>query len=192
MFNYCIPETIKFDFRVILLRIIKYLQDNCLTKSYHTDLFLLLKKSARTFSRHLVFDVLFYERKDCPVKGDSEATINSLSSQKCLDTLRNTFEERSTQYTSVSSRKQPANADSDCKQFTENASVVLQQTVLTHAHTKCPPVFSLTQSMKGSLMRSMGRPSFPGDLLFWNVSIIVLHSSVVIRPSHDCLCSSDT
>ena len=143
-------------------------------------------------SIHLVFDVLSYERKDCPVKGDSEATINSLSSQKCLDTLRNTFVERSTQYTSVSSRKQPANADSECKQFTENASVVLQQTVLTHAHTKCPPVFSLTQSMKGSLMRSMGRPSFPGDLLFWNVSIIVLHSSVVIRPSHDCLCSSDT
>ena len=98
--------------------------------------------------------------------------------------------ERSTQYTSVSSRKQPANADSERKQFTENACVV--QTGLTHAHTKCPPVFSLTQSMKGSLMRSMERPSFPGDLLFWNVSIIVLHSSVVIRPSHDCLCSSDT
>ena len=64
--------------------------------------------------------------------------------------------------------------------------------LFTHAHTKCPPVFSLTQSMKGSLMRSMGRPSFPGDSLFWNVSMIVLHSSVVIRPSHDCLCSSDT
>ena len=99
--------------------------------------------------------------------------------------------ERSTQYTSFSSRKQPTNAGSERKQFTENAYVALQQTVLTHAHTKCPPVFSLTQSMKGSLMRSMGRPSFPGDL-FWNVSIIVLHSSVVIRPSHDCLCSSDS
>ena len=31
-------------------------------------------------SIHLVFDVLFYERKDCPLKGDSEATINLLAS----------------------------------------------------------------------------------------------------------------
>ena len=76
LINHCIPETIKFSFRVILLRRIKYLWDNCLTKNYHTVLFLLV----RTFSRHLVFDVLFYERKDCPLKGDSEATINSLSS----------------------------------------------------------------------------------------------------------------
>ena len=53
-------------------------------------------------------------------------------------------------------------------------------------------LFLLTQSMKGSLIRSMGIPSFPRDLLFWNVSIIVLHSSVVIRPSHDCLCSFDS
>ena len=29
-----------------------------------------------TFSRHLVFDLLPYERKDCPLKGVSEATIN--------------------------------------------------------------------------------------------------------------------
>ena len=40
--------------------------------------------------------------------------------------------ERSTQYTSFSSRKQPANAG-----IIENAHVALQQTVLTHAHTKC-------------------------------------------------------
>ena len=77
-----------------------------------------------TFSRHLVFDVLFYERKDCPLKGNNEATINSLSSEKYLDTSKNTFVERSSQYTP----------------FTENASVALQQTILTHAHTKCPPV----------------------------------------------------
>ena len=31
--------------------------------------------------------------------GDSEATINSLSSEKYLDTLKNTFVERSSQYT---------------------------------------------------------------------------------------------
>ena len=50
------------------------------------------------------------------------------------------FVERSTQYTSFSSRKQPANAGTERKQFTENASVALQQPILTHAHTKCPPV----------------------------------------------------
>ena len=54
--------------------------------------------------------------------------------------LKNTFVERSTQYTSFSSRKQPANAGTERKQFTENASVALQQPILTHAHTKCPPV----------------------------------------------------
>ena len=50
------------------------------------------------------------------------------------------FVERSTQYTSFSPRKQPANAGTECKQFTENASVALQQPILTHAYTKCPPV----------------------------------------------------
>ena len=50
------------------------------------------------------------------------------------------FVERSTQYTSFSSRKQPANAGTERKQFTENASVALQQPILTHAYTKCPPV----------------------------------------------------
>ena len=35
---------------------------------------------ATTLSHHVVFDVLFYERKDCPLKVDSEATIDSLSS----------------------------------------------------------------------------------------------------------------
>ena len=50
------------------------------------------------------------------------------------------FVERSTQYTSLSSRKQPENAGTERKQFTENASVALQQPILTHAHTKCPPV----------------------------------------------------
>ena len=50
------------------------------------------------------------------------------------------FAERSTKYTSFSSRKQPANAGNERKQFTENASEALQQPILTHAHTKCPPV----------------------------------------------------
>ena len=81
-----------------------------------------------------------YERKDCPLKGDSEATINLFSSEKYLDTLKTTFGERSSQYTSFSSKKQPANARSERKQFTENASVALQQTILTHAHTNCPSV----------------------------------------------------
>ena len=97
-----------------------------------------------TFFGHLVFDVLFYKRKDCPLKSESEATINSLSSEKYLDTLKNTFVKRSSQYTSFTSKKQPANACSELKQFTENASVALQQTTLTHAHTKCPPVFART------------------------------------------------
>ena len=44
---HCIPETIKFDFRAILLRRIKYLSHDCLTENYHTDLLLLLKKCAR-------------------------------------------------------------------------------------------------------------------------------------------------
>ena len=50
------------------------------------------------------------------------------------------FVERSTQYTSFSSRKQPANAGTERKQFTANASVAPQQPILTHAHTKCAPV----------------------------------------------------
>ena len=50
------------------------------------------------------------------------------------------FVECSTQYTSFSSRKRPANAGTERKQFTEDASVALQQPMLTHAHTKCPPV----------------------------------------------------
>ena len=61
------------------------------------------------------------------------------------------FVERSSQYTSFSSKKQPANARSERKQFTENASVALQQTMLTHAHTKCPPVdLSDTNQQRGS------------------------------------------
>ena len=51
--------------------------------------------------------------------------------------------ERSSQYKSFSSRKQPENADRERKQCTENASEALQQTVLTYAHTKCPPVHLL-------------------------------------------------
>ena len=50
------------------------------------------------------------------------------------------FVEGSAQYMSFSSRKQHANAGTERKQFTENASVALQQPMLTHAHTKCPPV----------------------------------------------------
>ena len=50
------------------------------------------------------------------------------------------FVESSTQYTSFSSRKQPANSGSEHKQFAEKASVALQQPILTHAHSKCPPV----------------------------------------------------
>ena len=60
------------------------------------------------------------------------------------------FVERSTQYTSFSSRKQPANAGTERKQLTENASMALQQPILTHAHTKCPPVH--THSLSGSLV----------------------------------------
>ena len=45
--HHFIPETMKFDFRVILLRKIEYLWDNCLTKKFDTDLFLPLKKCAR-------------------------------------------------------------------------------------------------------------------------------------------------
>ena len=48
--------------------------------------------------------------------------------------------EHSSQYTSFSSKKQLANARSERKQFTENTSVALEQTILMHAHTKCPSV----------------------------------------------------
>ena len=41
---------------------------------------------------------------------------------------------------SFSSRNWPANAGNECKQFTENTSVALQEPILMHAHTKCPPV----------------------------------------------------
>ena len=53
---------------------------------------------------------------------------------------KNLFVERSNQYTSFSSRKQPAHAGNERKQFTENARVAPQQPILTHAHTKCPSV----------------------------------------------------
>ena len=42
--------------------------------------------------------------------------------------------------TLFSSKEQPANVRSESKQFKENASVALQQSILTHAHTKCPIV----------------------------------------------------
>ena len=61
----------------------------------------------------LCFDVLFYERKDCPLKGKNEATINSLSVEKYRNTLKNTLVECSYQYMSFSSRKQLANAGSE-------------------------------------------------------------------------------
>ena len=59
------------------------------------------------------------------------------------------FVERSTQYTSFRSRIQPANAGTECKQLIENASVALQQPILTHAHTKCPPVVQGREPLKG-------------------------------------------
>ena len=96
-------------------------------------------------------------RKERGDKGDSEATINSLSSEKYVDTLKNTFVERSSQYTSFSSKKQPANARSERKQFTENASVALQQTMLTHAHTKCPPVaYHICICLRGFRLSGIG------------------------------------
>ena len=98
-----------------------------------------------TFSRQPSFDVLVYERKDCPLKGDSEATINSLSFEKYLDTLKNTFVECSSKYTSSSSRKQPANAGSEHKQFTENVSVALQQAILIHAYIQNALLFWNTE-----------------------------------------------
>ena len=61
------------------------------------------------------------------------------------------FVEGSAQYMSFSSRKQHANAGTERKQFTENASVALQQSILTHAHTKCPPVPSTTVMMSGTM-----------------------------------------
>ena len=84
------------------------------------------------------------------------------------------FVERSTQYTSFSSRKQPANAGTERKQFTENASVALQQPILTHAHTKCPPV---------GLVWEMEAP-FDGLLDNGNIMIMIrlltLHSCKLI------------
>ena len=68
------------------------------------------------------------------------------------------FVECSTQYTSFRSRKQPANAGTERKQFTVNASVALQQPMLTHAHTKCPPVVALTSALSVNCLRSI--PAF--------------------------------
>ena len=59
-------------------------------------------KVVTTFSRHLVFDALFYERKDCPLKGDRGHNKLTL-----IVDLNNTFVERSTQYSSFSSRNSP-------------------------------------------------------------------------------------
>ena len=65
-------------------------------------------------------------------------------------------------FTSFIFKKQPANARIERKQFTENASVALEQTILTHAHTKCPSVvpslmsifcFSKSKYRKGNMQR---------------------------------------
>ena len=82
-------------------------------------------KVVTTFSRYLVFNVLFYERKDCPLKGDSRG-FNKLT---FIVEMPRYFKEHVcgayTQYTSFSSRKQSANAGSERKQFTENVSEAL-------------------------------------------------------------------
>ena len=73
------------------------------------------------------------------------------------DTLKHTFAERSSQYRSFSSRKQMqiANAVNEGIQFTENASVALQQIILTHVHTKCPPL-----AKRYSVLQSTAVPSY--------------------------------
>ena len=75
---------------------------------------------------NLVVDVLFYERKNYPLKGDSEATINSLSSEKYLDTFKNTFVERGSQCIRHSTPKNSLQmlSRSERKQLTENACVI--------------------------------------------------------------------
>ena len=73
-----------------------------------------------------------------PQRGYNKLTF--IGSEKYLDSLKNTFVERSSKYTSLGSKKQPTNARSERKQFTENTSVALQQTMLTHSHTKYPTV----------------------------------------------------
>ena len=82
-------------------------------------------------SQHLVFDVLFYERKDCPLKGNNEATINSLSVEKYLNALKNMlvdFVATNIRHSApVNSLQMPV--VNQHKQFTENASVALQQTI---------------------------------------------------------------
>ena len=67
------------------------------------------------------------------------------------------FVERSSQYTSFSSRKPSVNAGGERKQFTENASVTLQRAILTHAHTKCPPVTLHNFKLHRKRMRQMHR-----------------------------------
>ena len=66
--------------------------------------------------------------------------------------------ESNTQYASISSRKQPANAGSECKQFKENASVVLQQTILTNV------LFESVRGTQGRITDVLY--SFPGFSLF--------------------------
>ena len=77
-------------------------------------------------------------RTPMPLKGDSGATIKSLSSQKYLDTLKNIFVERSTQYTSFSSRKQPANAGTERKQFTETSTAHID--ACAYKMPSCSPI----------------------------------------------------
>ena len=87
------------------------------------------------------------------------------------------FVERSAQYTSFSSRKQPANASTERKQFTENASVALQQPILTHAHTKCPPVVTMISNSRENTTSS-------GEIKLLGISygsIILLFSYESIR-----------
>ena len=82
------------------------------------------------------------------------------------------FVECSTQYTSFSSRKRHANAGTERKQFTENASVAIQQPILTHAHTKCPPVVVEEDNRNVEVEEKKNR----------NVVVVVEENNGILRP----------
>ena len=80
-------------------------------KSYCTDLFLFLKKCAQHSAADFSSMYCFTKGKTALSRATAKVTINWLSSWKYLDTLKNTFVERSSQYTLFTPKK-AANAGS--------------------------------------------------------------------------------
>ena len=64
---------------------------------------------------------------------------------------------------------QIANAVNERIQFTENASVALQQIILTHVHTKCPPLAKRYSVLQSTAVGGIRQFCYVVILLLFNV-----------------------